>query len=97
MDIEKSIRVVNSPSFKWMEGMLAHIPDNGNWHTIRLNPPVADTWNKNNVMDCLPDIEDPATVGCLLNLMGEHFDTDAIVLRMEYPQDGEEPEEDLIA
>lgn len=92
MDIEKSIRVVNSESFHWMEGMLAHIPDNGNWHTIRLTPPVADTWNKLSIKDCLPDIQDPATVGCLLNLMGEQFDTDAIVLRMEYPQGPEENE-----
>lgn len=84
-NFDKSIRVVNSPSFKWMEGMLAHIPDNGNWHTIRVTTPVAETWNRNNVKDCLPDTEDPATIGCMLSLLGEQFDVDMIINVMENP------------
>lgn len=97
MDFEKSLRIVNSPSFRWVEGMLAHIPDNGSLHTIRLTPPVADNWNKLEIRDCLPDPEDPATIGCLLNLIGEQYDLDAIVLRMEHSQTNTEPEGDLIA
>ena len=99
MDFEKSLCIVNSPSFRWIEGMLAHIPDNGNLHTIRLTPPVADNWNKLEIKDCLPDTEDSATIGCLLNLVGAKFDLDAIVLGMEYPQPQTDvtSEDDLIA
>ena len=85
MDYERSLRVVNSASFHWVEGMLAHIPDNGNWHTIRLTPPVADTWNRNGIKDCLPDTDDPATIGCMLSLVGEQFDIDTIIDVMETP------------
>jgi hypothetical protein len=97
MDFEKSLRIVNSPSFRWIEGMLAHIPDNGNFHTIRITPPVADNWNNLDIRDCLPDTEDSATIGCLLNLVGAKFDLDAIVLGMEHCQTDVTSEDDLIA
>ena len=97
MDFEKSLRIVNSPSFRWVEGMLAHIPDNGSFHTIRITPPVADNWNKLEIRDCLPDTEDSATIGCLLNLVGAKFDLDAIVLGMEHSQTNPEQKDDLIA
>jgi len=79
MNFEKSIRVVNAKHFRWVEGMLAHIPDNGSWHTIRLTPPVAENWNSKQNKDCLPDIEDPATIGCMLELVGEQFDVDTLI------------------
>ena len=88
MDYEKSLRAVNSASFHWVEGMLAHIPDNGNWHTIRVTPPVAETWNRDGVKDCLPDTDDPATIGCMLSLLGEQFDIDTIIDVMEAPPEG---------
>lgn len=83
MDYERSLRAVNSTSFRWVQGMLAHIPDNGNWHTIRITPPVADTWNSMGIRDCLPDTDDPATIGCMLSLVGEQFDVDTIIDVME--------------
>lgn len=79
MDFEKSIRAVNAKHFRWVEGMLAHIPDNGNWHTIRVTPPVAENWNSKQIKDCLPDTEDPATIGCMLDLAGEQFDVDTLI------------------
>lgn len=97
MDYERSLRAVNSASFRWIEGMLAHIPDNGSWHTIRITPPVADNWNSLGIKDCLPDTDDPATIGCMLNMIGEQFDFEAIVLRMEYAQTNPESEDDMIA
>lgn len=79
MNFEKCIRIVNAKHFRWVEGMLAHIPDNGSWHTIRLTPPVAENWNSKQNKDCLPDIEDPATIGCMLELVGEQFDVDTLI------------------
>ena len=79
MRFEEGIRVVSAKEFRWVEGMLAHIPDSGSWHTIRLTPPVAENWNSKQNKDCLPDIEDPATIGCMLELVGEQFDVDTLI------------------
>ena len=86
MNNDKSERIVNSKVFRWMEGMLALIPgDEGEWFPIRLTAPVAEGWNKKQIKNCLPDIEDPATIGCLLHLLGEQVDIDMIIEVMDNP------------
>jgi hypothetical protein len=90
MNQRKAIRIVNSKNFIWMEGMLAYIPVEDEWHPIRLTPPLVDNWNSKQIKNCLPDIDDPATIGCLLVLAGEEIDLDKIEEMLE-------PESDMIA
>lgn len=62
--------IVNHPNFIWMEGMLAYVPESEEY--IRLTEPVVERWNKNNNKSCLPVIEDPATIGCVVSRMMPH-------------------------
>lgn len=87
-NFDKAKRLLETPSFRWMEGMLAQIPDydgEGEWLSVRVNPAIAENWNKRNIGDALPDITDPATIGCLLFLLGEQFDIDTIIEVMGNP------------
>jgi hypothetical protein len=83
---------VNAENFKWVEGMLAFIPlENDEWVPVRLTPPMVDTWNRNNVKDCLPAIDDPATMGCVISLISYQFEIkeyiDMLIETLEKPQE----------
>jgi len=83
MNLKVSERIVNAKNFRWMEGMLAYIPVEQEFHPIRLTPPLADNWNDKEIKTCLPDPDDPATMGCLMYLSGDVFDTVNIIKQLE--------------
>ena len=87
MNVEQSKRLVNAENFKWVEGMLAYIPVDDEWIPVRLTPPIVETWNRNNVKDCLPSIDDPATIGCMLHLAEEQIDIESLIDYLEGPQE----------
>ena len=60
-------RAVNATGFRWLPGMAAHFPHD-NDRRVRVSIP--DAWGSTTAV---PDLTDPATLGCLLALVREHF------------------------
>ena len=91
MNFNQSKRIVNAVNFKWMEGMLAYIPADAEWEVIRLTPPIVERWNRNNVKDCLPATNDPATMGCVIALISDQFEieeyVDMLIEALEKPRE----------
>ena len=66
-------RAVACKHWRWMDGMTVHglptyrvVSNNCDGHTYR-----TDGYDSDSLRDCVPDLSDPATMGCLLYLVRE--------------------------
>ena len=64
-------RAVACKHWRWMDGMTVHglptyrvVSNNCDGHTYR-----TDGYDSDSLRDCVPDLSDPATLGCLLHLV----------------------------
>ena len=68
-------RAVASPHWRWMPGMLARY-ENGGWYRVTeadgVGMPVS--YRPQDPRYAFPDLDDPATLGCLLQLVREAHD-----------------------
>lgn len=93
-------RAVACEGWRWMPGMLAVVPSDGDC-TARLHGDVEWPWemkdsdaprewdeanfvDRNSFDGAWPDFRDPATVGCLLALVREGFGFDARPIRTDH-------------
>jgi hypothetical protein len=65
------LRAVACKHWRWMDGMTVHglptyrvVSNNCDGHTYR-----TDGYDSDSLRDCVPDLSDPATLGCLLSLV----------------------------
>jgi hypothetical protein len=70
MMLDLGKRVLDSGNFKWREGMLAW---NGSGYERFCN---SDTWDYSGSM--IPDLSDPATVGCAIAVLRDVFDDETV-------------------
>jgi len=80
-------------NWRWMCGMLAWLPD-GDWR--RLSEPYRFRVSSVDSIDffdsntrVIPDLTDPATLGCLLALVREVHGGSTVVRRIKTDEDGE--------
>ena len=64
-------RALACKHWRWMDGMTVHglptyrvVSNNCDGHTYR-----TDGYDSDSLRDCVPDLSDPATLGCLLHLV----------------------------
>lgn len=80
------VRATGCTHWRWMMGMLGlSIQSSSRSIWIRVvDPPNDDT------SECWPDLRDPATVGCLLSLVRETWNSKTVVTRYSEYQYGEQ-------
>jgi hypothetical protein len=64
--IALSRRAVACPKWRWMPGMLAYFAHDGRYTRVSM----PDAWGSSTA---LPDLTDPATLGCLLALVRDAY------------------------
>lgn len=74
-------RLVTCPHFHWMPGIKAWKNGYGSWLSIDSNgslylPSGPAAWK----IECLPDLTDPATLGCLLSLVRKAYNDEVTCL-----------------
>jgi hypothetical protein len=69
-------RALACPRWRWMAGMLGYFEHDG--RRVRVTMP--DAWASTTA---LPDLTDPATLGCLLALLGHDLSPEPLVTALE--------------
>jgi len=80
-------RAVACPGWQWMPGMVVLTFDAGHRYASRINDEDCESSIRNRGIDPLPDLTDPATLGCLLALVREAWGDEAMAA-WPHPQAG---------